>query len=141
MEDPNFNLLAHLGFTEPQIAEANRYVAGTLTIEGAPHLKEKHYAVFDCANRAGTLGKRVPDYHTSSSIDMLAAVSSLVSGAISKTINLPMTATIDEVKAALELAWSKMVKAVSIYRDGSKLSQPLSSQISAALFGDLEKAR
>ncbi|NOY88821.1 MAG: vitamin B12-dependent ribonucleotide reductase [FCB group bacterium] len=126
----DFNLLEELGFTKEQIETANEFCCGTMTIEGAPHLKEKHLPVFDCANRCGKKGKRFIRFE--SHIRMMAAAQPFISGAISKTINMPAEATIDEVKKAYRMAWETMVKAIAIYRDGSKLSQPLN----AALFDD-----
>ena len=96
-----------------------------MTVEGAPHLKKEHYAIFDCANKCGKLGRRFLDYRTH--IDMMAAAQPFISGAISKTINMPAEATISEVKDAYFGSWKKGVKAISIYRDGSKLSQPRTS--------------
>lgn len=119
----DFDLLTYLGFTKEEIQKANDYITGTGTIEGAPHLKEEHYAVFDCANRCGKYGKRYLSWK--SHILMMAAAQPFVSGAISKTINLPSNATIDDVKSAYEFAWRVMTKAIALYRDGSKLSQPL----------------
>jgi len=122
---PAFNLLSSLGFTESQIEEANKYICGTMTIEGAPHLREEDLPVFDCANKCGNIGKRFlsPEAH----IGMMAAVQPFISGAISKTINFPHEATAKEVQDNFELAWKKGLKACTVYRDGSKLSQPLSS--------------
>ncbi|GAB3203428.1 ribonucleoside-diphosphate reductase alpha chain [Pontibacter aydingkolensis] len=127
---PDFNLLLELGFTAKQIDEANDYVCGTMTVEGAPYLKQEHYAVFDCANRCGSKGKRfIPaDGH----IYMMAAVQPFISGAISKTINLPNETTVNEVARCYELSWELGLKACSLYRDGSKLSQPLSSASTTA---------
>ncbi len=122
---PGFSLLEHLGFTKAQIAEANDYVCGTMTIEGAPHLREQDYPVFDCANRCGKLGKRF--LSTESHIRMMAAAQPFVSGAISKTINMPHNATIDDVKKSYQLSWQLCLKANALYRDGSKLSQPLNT--------------
>ncbi|MCS6851248.1 MAG: vitamin B12-dependent ribonucleotide reductase, partial [Gemmataceae bacterium] len=124
---PNFDLLRALGFTREQIAEANAYVCGTMTIEGAPHLKPEHYPVFDCANKCGKIGKRYlsPEAH----IRMMAAAQPFISGAISKTINMPREASIDDVKKAYELSWRLMLKAIALYRDGSKLSQPLNTSV------------
>lgn len=122
---PGFDLLAHLGFTKQQVAEAGTYVCGTMTIEGAPHLKPEHYPVFDCANKCGRLGKRFLAWE--SHIRMMAAAQPFISGAISKTINMPYDATVDEVKRAYWLSWQLMTKANALYRDGSKLSQPLNS--------------
>jgi ribonucleoside-diphosphate reductase alpha chain len=125
LESANFDLLAGLGFTREQIAEANTYVCGTMTIEGAPHLKSEHYAVFDCANQCGKIGKR--SLPVESHIRMMAAAQPFVSGAISKTINMPHEASIEDVKNAYLLSWQLMLKANALYRDGSKLSQPLSA--------------
>jgi ribonucleoside-diphosphate reductase alpha chain len=122
---PGFDLLAHLGFSKQQIAEANTFVCGTMTIEGAPHLKAEHLPVFDCANKCGKLGKRFLSYE--SHIRMMAAAQPFISGAISKTINMPYDATLEDVKRAYWLSWQLMTKANALYRDGSKLSQPLNS--------------
>jgi ribonucleoside-diphosphate reductase alpha chain len=122
---PGFNLLEHLGFIKQQIAEANNCVCGTMTIEGAPHLREQDYPVFDCANRCGKLGKRF--LSAESHIRMMAAAQPFVSGAISKTINMPHNATLDDVKKAYQLSWQLCLKANALYRDGSKLSQPLNT--------------
>ena len=122
---PTFDLLAHLGFTKQQIAEANSYVCGTMTVEGAPHLKAEHYPVFDCANKCGKSGKRFLSWEAH--IRMMAAAQPFISGAISKTINMPYDATIEDVKKAYLLSWQLMTKANALYRDGSKLSQPLNS--------------
>ncbi|MCU0705171.1 MAG: vitamin B12-dependent ribonucleotide reductase [Fimbriiglobus sp.] len=124
-EAPGFDLLAHLGFSKSQIAEANTYVCGTMTIEGAPHLRAEHLPVFDCANKCGKLGKRF--LSAESHIRMMAAAQPFISGAISKTINMPYDATVADVKAAYRLSWELMTKANALYRDGSKLSQPLNS--------------
>lgn len=123
--DPRFDLLKRLGFTAAEINEANDYVCGTMTIEGAPHLRPEHYPVFDCANRCGRRGTR--SLSTMSHLRMMAAAQPFLSGAISKTINMPHDATIEDVKHAYREAWRLMSKAIAIYRDGSKLSQPLSS--------------
>jgi len=123
--DSNFNMLKALGFTQDQIVVANDYCCGTMTVEGAPHLKTEHLPVFDCANRCGRTGQRfiLVDAH----IRMMAAAQPFISGAISKTINMPADATIEEVKAAYLFSWQSMLKAVALYRDGSKLSQPLNA--------------
>ncbi len=121
-----WNLLEALGFTESQIQEANVYVCGTMTIEGAPYLKEEHLPVFDCANKCGILGKRY--IHHEGHIRMMAAVQPFISGAISKTINLPNEATVEEIADAYKLSWELGLKACALYRDGSKLSQPLSNK-------------
>jgi len=122
---PAFDLLAHLGFSKQQVTEANAYVCGTMTIEGAPHLKAEHYPVFDCANKCGKIGKRFLSWE--SHIRMMAAAQPYISGAISKTINMPNDATVEDVKKAYQLSWQLMTKANALYRDGSKLSQPLNS--------------
>ncbi|MER3415114.1 MAG: vitamin B12-dependent ribonucleotide reductase [Gemmataceae bacterium] len=125
INDPGFDLLEALGFTEAQIQEANEYVCGAMTLEGAPHLKPEHYPVFDCANRCGRKGTRC--LSTEAHIRMMAAAQPFVSGAISKTINMPHEATVEDVKRAYLLSWQSMLKAIALYRDGCKLSQPLSS--------------
>ncbi|MEL6582921.1 MAG: vitamin B12-dependent ribonucleotide reductase [Pseudomonadota bacterium] len=127
LNDPSFDLLRHLGFSKAQIEAANDHVCGTMTLEGAPHLKEEHYSVFDCANPCGKKGKRF--LSVESHIRMMAAAQSFISGAISKTINMPNEATIEDCKAAYELSWSLGTKANALYRDGSKLSQPLSAAL------------
>jgi ribonucleoside-diphosphate reductase alpha chain len=124
-EEPMFDLLSHVGFTKAQVAEANEYVCGTVTVEGAPHLRAEHLPVFDCANKCGKKGKRF--LTAESHIRMMGAAQPFISGAISKTINMPHDATIEDVKKAYELSWSLMLKANALYRDGSKLSQPLNS--------------
>ncbi|MCA0272840.1 MAG: vitamin B12-dependent ribonucleotide reductase [Proteobacteria bacterium] len=134
LADPTFDLLRHLGFTKAQVDAANDHVCGTMTLEGAPFLKPAHYAVFDCANPCGKTGKRF--LSVESHITMMAAAQSFISGAISKTINMPNNATIEETLAAYELSWSLGIKANALYRDGSKLSQPLA----AALVEDDEEA-
>ncbi|MFZ5979813.1 MAG: vitamin B12-dependent ribonucleotide reductase [Candidatus Zixiibacteriota bacterium] len=121
----DFNLLGELGFTREQIEAANEYCCGTMTLESAPELQEKHLAVFDCANRCGKKGRRFINYEAH--IKMMAAAQPFISGAISKTINMPAEATVDDVKKAYRLSWEYMNKAVALYRDGSKLSQPLNS--------------
>lgn len=113
---------------------ANDHVCGTMTLEGAPHLKEEHYNIFDCANPCGKKGKRY--LNVNSHIYMMAAAQSFISGAISKTINMPNDASIEECQKAYELSWSLGIKANALYRDGSKLSQPLA----AALVDDDEEA-
>ncbi|MGR3722062.1 vitamin B12-dependent ribonucleotide reductase [Abyssibius alkaniclasticus] len=127
LNDPAFDLLRHLGYSRAQIDEANKHVCGTMTLEGAPHLKPEHYVVFDCANPCGKIGKRF--LSVDSHIHMMAAAQSFISGAISKTINMPNDAGIEDCNAAYELSWSLGVKANALYRDGSKLSQPLSSAL------------
>jgi ribonucleoside-diphosphate reductase alpha chain len=125
----NFDLLAHLGFSKREIEAANIHVCGAMTVESAPHLKPEHYAVFDCANPCGRTGKRF--LSVDSHIRMLAAAQPFISGAISKTINMPNEATVEDCKAAYVLSWKLGLKANALYRDGSKLSQPLQSQLIA----------
>ncbi len=124
--DWNFNLLEELGFTEEQIDAANDYVCGTMTIEGAPYLKDEHLPVFDCANKCGKKGERF--IHAYGHIRMMAACQPFLSGAISKTINLPHEATVEEISDCYMLSWQLGLKANALYRDGSKLSQPLSNK-------------
>ncbi len=121
----DFDLLRMLGFSKQEIASANDYVCGTMTIEGAPFLKHEHYPIFDCANKCGKKGTRFikPSAH----IKMMASVQPFISGAISKTINLPAASTIEDVKDAYLTSWKLGLKANALYRDGSKLSQPLNS--------------
>src|ERR1700692_192125 len=126
---PSFDLLAHLGFTKREIDAANIHVCGAMTVEGAPHLRPEHYPVFDCASPCGRTGKRY--LSVESHIRMLAAAQPFISGAISKTINMPNDATVADCKAACLLSWKLALKANALYRDGSKLSQPLSSQLIA----------
>jgi ribonucleoside-diphosphate reductase alpha chain len=123
----DFNLLKELGFTSEQILAANEYCCGTMTVEGAPSIKDSHLAIFDCANKCGRKGKRFIGYEAH--IRMMAAAQPFISGAISKTINMPAEADVEDVKNAYTLAWEGMNKAVALYRDGSKLSQPLSSSL------------
>ncbi len=127
LEDWSFNLLEHLGYSKSQIQAATDFVCGTMTVEGAPHLKDKHLPVFDCANRCGRKGKRYIPYEAH--LYMMAAAQPFISGAISKTINMPVDAEMKDVKHAYRLGSELMLKAVALYRDGSKLSQPLSSTI------------
>ncbi len=134
LNDPGFDLLRHLGFSRADIEAANDHALGTMTLEGAPHLKLEHYSIFDCANPCGRKGKRF--LSVESHITMMAAAQSFISGAISKTINMPNDATIEDCLQAYELSWQLGVKANALYRDGSKLSQPLAS----ALIEDDEEA-
>jgi ribonucleoside-diphosphate reductase alpha chain len=124
-EKPGFSALPFLGFTDEQIEAANATICGSQTVEGAPGLKSQHLAVFDCANRCGPNGTRFiePMGH----VRMMAAVQPFISGAISKTVNLPNEATIDDVQTIYNESWRLGLKAVALYRDGSKLSQPLSA--------------
>jgi ribonucleoside-diphosphate reductase alpha chain len=118
-----------MGFSKREIEAANVHVCGAMTVEGAPHLKAEHYAVFDCANPCGKIGKRY--LSVESHIRMMAAAQPFISGAISKTINMPNDATVEDCKAAYLLSWKLALKANALYRDGSKLSQPLQSQLIA----------
>ncbi len=127
LNDPAFDLLSHLGFSKKQVEAANNHVCGTMSLEGAPHLKAEHYGVFDCANACGRIGTRY--LSVKSHITMMAAAQSFISGAISKTVNMANDATIEDCQAAYELSWSLGVKANALYRDGSKLSQPLASAL------------
>jgi ribonucleoside-diphosphate reductase alpha chain len=124
-QKPTFNLLRALGFSKKQIQEANEVICGSQTIEGAPHLKESEYAPFDCANRCGRKGKRF--IHHSGHIRMMAAAQPFISGAISKTINMPNEVSVGEIEEAYLDSWKLSLKAVALYRDGSKLSQPLNT--------------
>jgi len=119
------NILRLLGFTKEEIDTANEYVCGNMTLEGAPYLKDEHLPIFDCANKCGRKGQRY--ISAEKHIRMMAAAQPFISGAISKTINLPYEASIDDMKQAYEMSWRLMVKANALYRDGSKLSQPLNA--------------
>ncbi len=121
--EPGFNLLRRLGFKPSEITEANEVICGRGTVEGSPHLKAQHYPVFDCANRCGRHGQRFIEVQ--GHIRMMAAAQPFISGAISKTINLPNEATVEQIKRSYQLSWSLGLKANALYRDGSKLSQPL----------------
>ncbi|MCE1164246.1 MAG: vitamin B12-dependent ribonucleotide reductase [Bacteroidetes bacterium] len=123
LDDFNFSILKALGYTKEQIETANDYICGTMTIEGAPHLKEEHYPIFDCAAKCGKKGTRfiASDAH----IKIMAAAQPFISGAISKTINLPNHASVEDMKKAYMMSWSLGLKSNALYRDGSKLSQPL----------------
>jgi ribonucleoside-diphosphate reductase alpha chain len=127
LAETDFDLLGALGLTRKQIGEANDYVCGTMTVEGAPHLAAKHLPVFDCANKCGRTGTRYIAYRAH--IEMMAAVQPFISGAISKTINMPNHASVADVQEAYLHSWRRGLKANAIYRDGSKLSQPLSSSM------------
>jgi len=131
LNDFNLNVLKEIGFTNEEIQKATDYVCGTMTIEGAPGLQEEHLPVFDCANKCGRYGTRI--ISASGHIRMMAAAQPYLSGAISKTINMPNECTVQDISDAYMLSWKLMVKANAIYRDGSKLSQPLN----AAAFEDL----
>ena len=134
LDDISFDMLAEMGFSKDEIEASNIYVCGAMTLEGAPKLKDEHLPVFDCANACGKTGKRF--LSVDSHIRMMAASQPFISGAISKTINMPNTATVEECKEAYLLSWRLALKANALYRDGSKLSQPLSSSI----YDDVEDA-
>ena len=123
---PGFDLVRELGYSRDEIDAANDYICGTMTIEGAPHLKEEHYPAFDCANKCGKKGKRY--IHHMGHVRMMAAAQPFISGAISKTINLPNEATVGDIEEAYMRSWELGLKAIALYRDGSKLSQPLSNK-------------
>lgn len=127
LNDPSFNMLEALGFSKEKIEDANAYCCGTMTLEQAPHLKEEHLPIFDCANPCGRIGKRF--LSAESHIHMMAAAQPFISGAISKTINMPNHASIEDCKDAYLLSWKLGLKANALYRDGSKLSQPLNSAL------------
>ncbi|MEK6969602.1 MAG: adenosylcobalamin-dependent ribonucleoside-diphosphate reductase [Nanoarchaeota archaeon] len=125
MQGKSVDLLTALGYSSAEIDLANEYVCGTNTIEGAPHLKDEHYPVFDCANNCGKKGKRF--IHPYGHLKMVAAVQPFISGAISKTVNMPREWNIEQIKKVYYDAWTMMIKGVALYRDGCKLSQPLTS--------------
>jgi ribonucleoside-diphosphate reductase alpha chain len=129
LDDAGFDLLTALGFTKSEIEAANTYCCGAMTLEGAPYLKDEHLSVFDCANPCGRIGKRA--LSVDSHILMMAAAQPFISGAISKTINMPNAATVEGCKDAYMLSWRLGLKANALYRDGSKLSQPLQSSLLA----------
>jgi ribonucleoside-diphosphate reductase alpha chain len=133
LADPAFEILPFLGFSKADIEAANIHVCGAMTLEGAPHLRPEHYPVFDCANPCGRIGHRY--LSVESHIRMMAAAQPFISGAISKTINMPNDATVEDCKSAYMLSWRLALKANALYRDGSKLSQPLN----AALIADEEE--
>ena len=133
LNDLSFNMLSALTFSSNQIETANVYCCGAMTLEGAPGLKAEHLPVFDCANPCGRFGKRY--LSVSSHIHMMAAAQPFISGAISKTINMPNSASVEDCKQAYSDSWRLGLKANALYRDGSKLSQPLSS----ALYDDVDE--
>jgi ribonucleoside-diphosphate reductase alpha chain len=130
MNDFSFELLPFLGFSKKDIEAANIHVCGAMTLEGAPFLKDEHLPVFDCATPCGKIGKRY--LSVDSHILMMAAAQPFISGAISKTINMPNDATVEDAKESYMLSWRLALKANALYRDGSKLSQPLNSSVLAA---------
>ncbi len=125
----DFDLLRSIGFSKAEIEAANLHVCGAMTLEGAPHLRDEHLPVFDCANPCGRIGKR--SLSVESHIRMMAAVQPFISGAISKTINMPNNASVVECGESYMLSWKLALKANALYRDGSKLSQPLASSVFA----------
>ncbi len=135
LNDMEFDMLLALGFSKEQIEEANEYVCGTMMIEGAPHLKEKHYAVFDCANKCGKRGKRFIPYV--GHLRMMAAAQPFISGSISKTVNMPEECKVTDIQKAYMESWELMLKCNAVYRDNSKLNQPLNTSSKDATFGDL----
>ncbi|HSX42088.1 MAG TPA: vitamin B12-dependent ribonucleotide reductase [Candidatus Saccharimonadales bacterium] len=124
-EKSDFSVLRKLGFAESEINQSNEKICGTQMLEGAPNLKKEHYAVFDCANKCGQRGTRYIE--AMGHVRMMAAVQPFISGAISKTINLPNDATVEDVKNVYIQSWKLGLKALALYRDGSKLSQPLNA--------------
>ncbi len=138
LDDACFDMLAALGFSKEEIDAANRYCCGAMTLEGAPHLKPEHLAIFDCANPCGRQGRR--SLSAESHIRMMAAAQPFISGAISKTINMPNAATVEDCKAAYMLSWNLGLKANALYRDGSKLSQPLQAMLLEPNEDELEEA-
>ncbi len=131
IDDPNANVLAIIGFTEDEIEQANNYICGTMTIEGAPHIKDEHLPVFDTANKCGKIGQRYIKHMAH--VKIMAAAQPFISGAISKTVNMPAEATITDIDDVYLKAWEFGLKAIALYRDNSKLSQPLSSNIISGL--------
>lgn len=125
LDSPSFDMLTEFGFTKQDIDTANEYCCGSMTLEGSPHLKDEHLPIFDCANACGRTGKRY--LSAESHIRMMAAAQPFISGAISKTVNMPSSATIEDCKEAYFLSWKLGLKANALYRDGSKLSQPLNA--------------
>ncbi|WP_224702373.1 vitamin B12-dependent ribonucleotide reductase [Devosia aquimaris] len=138
LNDFSFDLLSFLGFSKKDVEAANIHVCGAMTLEGAPHLKAEHLPVFDCAAPCGKIGKR--SLSIESHILMMAAAQPFISGAISKTINMPNDATVEDAKEAYMMSWRLALKANALYRDGSKLSQPLNSSVLAAADDDEDEA-
>lgn len=125
LDDPSYKILEGLGYTTADIDNANEYICGTMMIEGAPHLKSEHLPIFDTANKCGKNGKRFISYMAH--INIMAAAQPFVTGAISKTVNMPANATVADIGEVYLRSWKKMLKAIALYRDTSKLSQPLNS--------------
>ncbi|MEE9386615.1 MAG: vitamin B12-dependent ribonucleotide reductase [Nannocystaceae bacterium] len=134
LSDPAFDMLHSLGFSTEAVRRANDFVCGSMTLEGAPHLRDEHLGVFDCANKCGRYGTRfiAPMAH----VHMMAAAQPFLSGAISKTINMPRDASISDVDEVYRAAWTSAVKALAVYRDGSKLSQPLAATFDLGMEDD-----
>jgi len=132
LAEPDFDVLKFLGYSRQEIESANEYACGTMMLEGAPHLKKDHYPVFDCASTCGRKGERF--IHTHGHIGMMAGAQPFISGAISKTINMPEESTILDIQEAYLEAWRQMLKGVALYRDNSKLSQPLLGKAHEDLF-------
>ena len=132
--DYEFSILKHLGFTSKEIEAANDYICGTMTIEDAPHLKQEHYSVFDCANKCGRNGKRY--IASEAHIRMMSVAQPFISGSISKTINIPNHANVNDFKEAYLTSWLKGLKCNALYRDGSKLSQPLNVNVDEYLWDE-----
>ena len=135
LNDVSFDMLVSLGFTTDEIEAANVFCCGAMTLEGAPHIRDAHLPIFDCASPCGRLGKRC--LSAESHIRMMAAVQPFISGAISKTINMQASASVADCDRAYRLSWQLGLKANALYRDGSKLSQPLNA---VALVGDEDEA-
>jgi ribonucleoside-diphosphate reductase alpha chain len=136
---PGFDLLRALGFSQREIDEANAVICGSMTVEGAPFLRDEHLPVFDCANKCGKTGTRF--IHHMGHIRMMSAAQSFLSGAISKTINMPNEATVEDVLDAYEQSWRHGIKAMALYRDGSKLSQPLSAKSDSTVSAEAASAK
>lgn len=135
LNDPEFDMLTALGFSKEQIEKANEYVCGTMTIEGAPHLKPEHYPVFDCANKCGKKGQRYIPYI--GHLRMMAASQPFISGSISKTVNMPEECTVSDIQKAYMESWELMLKCNAVYRDNSKLSQALNTSAGDSDYGAL----
>ena len=137
LKSPSLDILSELGFAQDEIEAANLHICGAMTLEGAPGIQEAHLPVFDCANPCGRMGKRA--LNIESHIRMMAAAQPFISGAISKTINMPRLSTIEDCQEAYRLSWQLGLKATALYRDGSKLSQPLATQVLLGVDEDEEE--
>ena len=131
LHDPGFDMLSALGFSDDEVERANLHCCGAMTLEGAPGLDPVHLDVFDCASPSGAKGRRC--LSVESHIRMMAAAQPFISGAISKTINMPYSATVEQCSDAYLLSWKLGLKANALYREGSKLSQPLATTATASL--------